>query len=184
MSPASFFPGDVTIAPPRLVLSFVTTPNDMERPMTKPINPFARMDLIQPFIDYSYAMADVGLEPALVHLVKIRASQINGCARCLVMHTQEARRDGDTEMRLHLVAAWREAPQFSARERAALAWTEALTTLDHDAAEAAYELVAVAFNDAEQIGLMLLIGNINTWNRFNVGFRVAPPRSAEIAVAA
>lgn len=152
--------------------------------MTKPINPFVRMDLIQPLIDYSHAMPDVGLERTLLHLVKIRASQINGCAPCLAMHTQEARQDGDTEMRLHLVAAWREAPHFTARERAALAWTEALTKLDLEASEAAYELVAAEFNQAEQVGLMLAIGNINTWNRFNVGFRVAPPRSAEIKVAA
>jgi AhpD family alkylhydroperoxidase len=152
--------------------------------MTKPINPFVRMDLIQPFIDFSHALPDVGLEPTLLHLVKIRASQLNGCAVCLMLHTQEARRDGETEMRIHLLGGWREAPHFNARERAALAWTEALTKLDHAATGTAYELVAAEFNEAEQVGLTIAIGNINTWNRINVGFRVSPPRSADIRVAA
>jgi AhpD family alkylhydroperoxidase len=151
--------------------------------MTKRINPYARMDLIQPLIDYSQAVPDVGLEPTLAHLVKIRASQINGCAVCLVMHSQEARQDGETEMRIYLLDAWREALHFTPRERAALAWTEALTRLDHTA-DAAYELVAAEFSEAEQVVLTLLIGNINTWNRINAGFRVNPPRSAIIKVAA
>jgi AhpD family alkylhydroperoxidase len=152
--------------------------------MTKRINPYARMDLIKPLIDYSNAVPDVGLEPILVHLVKIRASQINGCAVCLVMHTQEAHRDGETEMRIYLLSAWREALQFTPRERAALAWTEALTTLDHAAMNAAYELVAAEFSEAEQVVLTLLIGNINTWNRINAGFQVNPPRSATVKAAA
>ena len=152
--------------------------------MTKRINPYARMDLIQPLIDYSNAVPAVGLESSLVHLVKIRASQINGCAVCLVMHTQEAHRDGETEMRIYLLDAWREAPHFTPRERAALAWTEALTKLDHATSDAAYELVAAEFSEAEQVVLTLLIGNINTWNRINAGFQVSPPRSAAIKVAA
>ena len=151
--------------------------------MTKRINPYARMDLIQPLIDYSHGVPDVGLEPALAHLVKIRASQINGCAVCLVMHSQEARQDGETEMRIHLLNAWREALNFTPRERAALAWTEALTRLDHTA-DAAYDLLAAEFSEAEQVVLTLLIGNINTWNRVNAGFQVNPPRSAVIKVAA
>ena len=152
--------------------------------MTKRINPYARMDLIQPLIDYSYGVPDVGLEPALAHLVKIRASQINGCAVCLVMHSQEARQDGETEMRIYLLDAWREAPHFTPRERAALAWTEALTRLDHATSDAAYELLAAQFSEAEQVVLTLLIGNINTWNRINAGFQVNPTRSAVIKVAA
>jgi AhpD family alkylhydroperoxidase len=151
--------------------------------MTKRINPYARMDLIQPLIDYSHGVPDVGLEPALAHLVKIRASQINGCAVCLVMHSQEARQDGETEMRIVLLDAWREAPHFTPRERAALAWTEALTRLDHTS-EAAYELLAAEFSEAEQVVLTLLIGNINTWNRINAGFQVNPPRSSAIKAAA
>lgn len=152
--------------------------------MSKRMNPFVRMDLIQPFIDYSNAGEDVGLEPTLKELVKIRASQINGCAVCLMLHTTEARRIGETEMRLHLLAGWREAPHFTQRERAAIAWTEALTRLDRASTDEAYALIETEFNEAERVALTLLIGNINTWNRINVGFEVKPPRSAEIAVAA
>lgn len=151
--------------------------------MTNRTNPFTRMDLVQPFIDYSNSVPDVGLEPTIKELVKIRASQINGCARCLVMHTEEARQLGETEMRIYLLDAWREAPHFTARERAAIAWTEALTRLSHDT-DAAYALIEAEFTEAERIALTLLIGNINTWNRINVGFQVKPPRSSAIAVAA
>ena len=151
--------------------------------MTNRTNPFTRMDLIQPFIDYSNSVPDVGLEPSLKELVKIRASQINGCARCLVMHTEEARQRGETEMRIYLLDAWREAPHFTPRERAAIAWTEALTRLGHDT-DAAYALIEAEFTEAERVALPLLIGNINTWNRINVGFQVRPPRSSAIAVAA
>ena len=151
--------------------------------MTNRTNPFTRMDLIQPFIDYSSSVPDVGLEPSLKELVKIRASQINGCARCLVMHTEEARQQGETEMRIYLLDAWREAPHFTPRERAAIAWTEALTRLGHDT-DAAYALIEAEFTEAERVALTLLIGNINTWNRINVGFQVRPPRSSAIAVAA
>ena len=151
--------------------------------MTNRTNPFTRMDLVQPFIDYSNSVPDVGLEPTIKELVKIRASQINGCARCLVMHTEEARQLGETEMRIYLLDAWREAPHFTARERAAIAWTEALTKLSHDT-DAAYALIEAEFTEAERIALTLLIGNINTWNRINVGFQVKPPRSSAIAVAA
>ena len=152
--------------------------------MTKPINLFAQMPLVQPFIDYSHSVEGLGLEPSLMELVKIRASQINGCAQCLMLHTQEARRLGEDEMRLHLLAGWREAPHFTSREKAALAWTEALTILDHDKSGEAYELVAAEFSEPERVALSLLVGVINTWNRLNVGFRVSPPRSAQIAVAA
>lgn len=151
--------------------------------MTKRTNPYARMDLIQPLIDYSHGVPDVGVEPTIAHLVKIRASQINGCAVCLVMHSQEARQDGETEMRIYLLDAWREAPHFTRRERAALAWTEALTRLDHTS-DAAYELLAAEFSEAEQVVLTLMIGNINTWNRINAGFQVSPPRSSAVRVAA
>lgn len=151
--------------------------------MTNRTNPFTRMDLVQPFIDYSNSVPDVGLEPTIKELVKIRASQINGCARCLVMHTEEARQLGETEMRIYLLDAWREAPHFTPRERAAIAWTEALTKLSHDT-DAAYALIEAEFTEAERIALTLLIGNINTWNRINVGFQVKPPRSSAIAVAA
>jgi len=152
--------------------------------MPKLANLYAQMPLVQPFIDYSHGVEALGLEPGLQELVKIRASQINGCAQCLVLHTQEARRQGETEMRLYLLNGWREAPHFTGRERAALAWTEALTILDHHMSGEAYEQLAAEFTEPEQVALTLLIGVINTWNRINVGFRVSPPRSAQIAVAA
>lgn len=112
------------------------------------------------------------LEPALRELVKLRASQINGCGYCIDMHTKDARAMGEDEQRLHLVSVWREAPSFSSRERAALAWTEALTLLaDTGAPDDAYEAMAAEFDPAEQVALTLAIVAINGWNRLAVGFR-------------
>lgn len=112
------------------------------------------------------------LEPKLRELVKLRASQINGCAYCVDMHTKDARAIGEEEQRLHLVAVWREAPGFSPRERAALAWTEALTLLAQTGApDDAYEEIAREFDPPEQVALTLLIVAINGWNRLSVGFR-------------
>ena len=112
------------------------------------------------------------LEPELRELVKLRASQINGCAYCVDMHTKDARAMGEDEQRLHLVAVWREAPSFTSRERAALAWTEALTLLsDTGAPDETYEAMAREFDPAEQVALTLAIVAINGWNRLAVGFR-------------
>jgi AhpD family alkylhydroperoxidase len=112
------------------------------------------------------------LEPLLLELVKQRASQINGCAYCLDMHTKDARAIGEDEQRLHLVAAWREAPFFTPRERAALAWTEALTMLPETGApDDVYEAMANEFDPTEQVALALAIVAINGWNRLAVGFR-------------
>lgn len=112
------------------------------------------------------------LEPRLLELVKIRASQINGCAYCLDMHTKDARAIGEDEQRLQLVVAWREAPGFSPRERAALAWCEALTLLPETGApDEAYEEVNRHFTPEEQVVLMLAVVAINGWNRLAVGFR-------------
>jgi AhpD family alkylhydroperoxidase len=117
-----------------------------------------------------------GLEHSLVELVRMRASQINGCAFCLHMHATDARKAGETEMRLYLLNAWRESPLYTPRERAALAWTEALTRLaDTGAPDNDYELVRAQFSEAEQVQLTLLIGAINVWNRIAVGFRAAHP---------
>jgi AhpD family alkylhydroperoxidase len=111
------------------------------------------------------------LEPSLVGLVKIRASQINGCANCINMHAQEARAKGETEQRIYLLSAWREAPCYSARERAALAWTEALTRLSEGHThEAAYAELEARFSEEEQVKLTLVINVINGWNRLSVGF--------------
>jgi AhpD family alkylhydroperoxidase len=112
------------------------------------------------------------LEPRLVELVKIRASQLNGCAYCLDMHTKDARAIGEDEERLHLVAAWREAPCFSERERAALAWTESLTLLPETGApDEVYERARARFTDEELVGLTFEIVAINGWNRLAVGMR-------------
>ncbi|MDC0721218.1 carboxymuconolactone decarboxylase family protein [Nannocystis bainbridge] len=124
-----------------------------------------------------------GLEHSLMELVRMRASQINGCAYCIHLHATDARKSGETEMRLYMLNAWRESSLYTPRERAALAWTEALTRVaDTGAPDSDYELVKAQFNEAEQVHLTLLIGSINTWNRLQVGFRAAHP--AEPASAA
>jgi AhpD family alkylhydroperoxidase len=112
------------------------------------------------------------LEPKLRELVKLRASQINGCAFCVDMHTKDAIAIGEDAQRLNMVAVWREAPGFTSRERAALAWTEALTLLSQTGAPAEdYEWVASQFDAEEQVALTLAVIAINGWNRFSVGFR-------------
>jgi AhpD family alkylhydroperoxidase len=121
-------------------------------------------------------LARCGLEASLKELVKVRASQINGCAFCLDMHTTDARKHGESERRLHMLPAWREVSWFNARERAALAWTEALTLLPQSQApDADYNAVREVFSDKEIADLTLLIATINAWNRFGVGFRLQPP---------
>jgi len=112
------------------------------------------------------------IEPALLELVKMRASQLNGCGYCLDMHSKDARALGESEQRLHVLAAWREAPFYSERERAALGWCEALTLLPQTGApDDAYAAVRGAFDDEEIVALTLAIVAINGWNRFAVGFR-------------
>ncbi|PND34187.1 alkylhydroperoxidase [Achromobacter pulmonis] len=118
-----------------------------------------------------------GLEHSLLELVKMRASQINGCAYCLHMHASDARRQGETEMRLYLLDAWRESSLYSERERAALAWTEALTRLSEThAPDADYEAMARHFSAEEQVNLTVAINMINSWNRIAVGFRSQHPK--------
>ena len=115
-----------------------------------------------------------GLEHSLLELVKLRASQINGCAYCIDMHTKDARAAGETEQRLYLLNAWREAAHlYSERERAALALTEAVTRLtDGQVPDAAYDAARAQFKDAELVKLVIAITAINTWNRINCTFRV------------
>jgi AhpD family alkylhydroperoxidase len=118
-----------------------------------------------------------GLEYSLIELVKTRASQINGCAFCVHMHTRDARKAGETEERLYLLSAWRESPLYTERERAALEWTEALTLLaDTHAPDAAYTAIESQFDPKQRVQLTLLISTINAWNRFAVGFRSIHPR--------
>ena len=112
------------------------------------------------------------LESRLQHLVKTRASQINGCAFCLDMHTKDARADGESEQRLYALDAWRETPFFDERERAALAWTEAVTRVaDTHVPDEVYELVKQHFTEQELADLTLAVCNINAFNRLNIAFR-------------
>ena len=130
-------------------------------------------------------LAKSGLEQSLYHLVKTRASQINGCAFCIHMHTRDARAHGETEERLYLLDAWRESPLYSDRERAALAWTEALTHISEThAPDDVYEEVRRHFSEVETVNLTMLIGMINLWNRIAIGFRSIHPGKAPAASAA
>ena len=114
-----------------------------------------------------------GLEPRLVELVKTRASQLNGCAYCIDMHTKDARAHGESEQRLYALPAWRETPFFSARERAALAWTEAVTLVaDGHVPDEAYDEVSNHFTEDELVSLTLAIVAVNSWNRLNIAFRM------------
>ena len=142
--------------------------------MTQRLNAFAAApEGFKAMMDLSAYVAGSSIEHSLQELVKIRASQINGCANCLHMHTADARKAGESEERIYLLNAWRESLLYTPRERAALAWTEALTLVhETHAPDADYEAVAAQFSPREQADLTLLIGVINTWNRIAVGFRV------------
>lgn len=120
------------------------------------------------------------IDPDLLELVKLRASQINGCAYCIYMHTTDLRKRGVDEMKLYLLNAWRDSCLYSDRERAALGWTEALTRVaDGGAGDEAYAALAAQFHEEERVQLTFAIGAINVWNRLQVGFQVAhPPRGA------
>ena len=123
--------------------------------------------------------AAAGIDKQLLELIKLRASQINGCAFCVQYHILQGESLGIPADKLNLVVVWREAPQFSARERAALAWTEALTLLVQTGApDADYALLKTQFSEAEQVNLTMLIGSINLWNRLQVGFRADHPVDA------
>lgn len=117
-------------------------------------------------------LRNCGLEHALLALVKLRASQINGCAYCLDMHSRDARRSGETEQRLYLLNAWRESPVYSERERAALAWTECLTRVaSQGAPDADYDALRRQFSPVEIVNLSTAIGMINLWNRLMIAAR-------------
>ncbi|WP_207478408.1 carboxymuconolactone decarboxylase family protein [Arenibaculum pallidiluteum] len=130
------------------------------------------------------SLAASGLEHTLLELVKLRASQINGCAFCIHMHATDLRKRGETEMRLYMLNAWRESPLYTPRERAALAWTEALTLVaETGAPDADYALLREAFSETEQVHLTLAIGAINLWNRLQIGFRAVHPVEGAHAAA-
>ena len=123
-----------------------------------------------------------GLEQSLIELVKTRASQINGCAFCINMHTQDARKHGETEQRLYLLNAWRESPVYTDRERAALAWTEAVTLVSQThVPDDVYEEVRKQFSEEETVNLTMLVATINAWNRIAISFRSIPPVPAKAA---
>lgn len=120
-------------------------------------------------------VAKCGLDHSLLEIVKLRASQINGCAWCMDMHTKELRADGESEQRLYLLSAWRECLFYSPRERAALAWTEALTRLDHgEVPDAIYDEARKHFSEEELVNLTIAVVAINGANRINIAFRTIP----------
>ncbi len=136
----------------------------------------AAPDTYQAMLNLSRAVSESGLEPSLIELIKIRVSQINGCAYCIHMHVTDARKAGENEMRLHLLGAWRESSAFTARERAALGWADSLTRVEQtQAPDADYLPLKAVFTEKEQVDLTLAIGMINSWNRLAVGFRLAHP---------
>jgi len=131
--------------------------------------------LFRKFVEFSLALKQSPIEPTIRDLVDVRASQINGCAFCLDMHVKEATIHGERPLRLHHVAAWRESTLFSPRERAALAWTEALTRLpDHGVPDNIYQGVRAHLSEKELSDLSFLVMAINGWNRINVAFQVIP----------
>src|SRR5665213_1326069 len=121
------------------------------------------------------AAAKAGIDRQLLELIKLRASQINGCAFCVQFHILQAERLGIAADKLNLVVVWREAPLFSARERAALAWTEALTLVTHGVSDEVYAQASAAFSERELAWLSSAIASINVWNRLGVGYRWTPP---------
>ncbi len=138
-----------------------------------------RIDYAQAFPEAIRAMAQMestlrhsGLERSLLELVKLRASQLNGCAYCIDMHTKDARAGGETEQRLYGLTAWRESPFFTPKERAALAWTEAITNIQEGhATQTAYDEARKEFEEGELVKLTFAITTINTWNRIAIAFR-------------
>lgn len=121
------------------------------------------------------AVNESGLEPALLEIVKLRSSQINGCAYCIDMHFKDARAAGETDQRLYLLDAWREAPCYSDRERAALAWTEAVTLIHGNGVDDdVYEETRVHFSEQELARLTLAVITINGWNRLSIACRMPP----------
>jgi AhpD family alkylhydroperoxidase len=141
--------------------------------MSKRLNAAAAApEALQALLGVEAYIRGCGLEHGLIALVKMRASQINGCAYCLDMHSREARKRGETEQRLYLLDAWREASVYSPRERAALAWTEALTRIaETHAPDDVYAELCRHFSDKEVADLTAAIGMINLWNRVSIAFR-------------
>ena len=135
----------------------------------------AKPSAIKALVAVEEYIAKSSLEKSLAELVRLRASQVNGCAFCVDMHTTDARKGGETDRRLAAVVVWRETPFFTDRERAALEWTEALTLVSHDhVPDAVWEAVHPHFTQEEIVDLTLLVSSINSWNRFAIAFRKMP----------
>lgn len=131
-----------------------------------------------------YLRTATTIEPTVLHLVFLRASQMNGCAFCIAMHWREAKEDGIEDDRLHGLSAWREAPWYSDRERAALAWTEAVTDVMHShIPDDVYVQARTAFSERELVDLTLAVNTINGWNRFAIAFRTPPELAAGVVEA-
>ena len=139
----------------------------------------AAPEIMKSVLALNKAVDECGLEESLLHRIKLRASQINGCSYCVEMHSREARRDGETEQRLYLVAAWKESPLFSERERAAFAWTEAVTRISEGGvSDELYARTLEHFSAEELVKLSVALGMINTWNRLCVPFQAIHPMPA------
>jgi AhpD family alkylhydroperoxidase len=152
--------------------------------MTQRMNPYAvAPGGLAALVGVEKYLEKSGLDHRLILLVKIRASQINGCAYCLHMHTEDARKLGESEARIYLLDAWRESKLYSARERAALSWTEALTNIrDTHAPDEVFEEAQRHFSEKELADLSIAIAMINAWNRLSIGSRAAHP--SDVAKAA
>ena len=151
--------------------------------MTARLNPLAAAPkAMEAMMGVETYLKDCGLEHSLMHLVKTRASQINGCAYCLHMHTSDALRDGERPERLFLLDAWRESRMYTPKERAALAWTEAVTRIaETGAPDADYDGLKDHFSPEEIVELTLLIATINAWNRLAISFRAHHPHDKPAA---
>jgi len=144
------------------------------------LNPYKAVpEAIQAMMALENFVEKSGLEHSLIDLVKTRASQINGCAYCVHMHTREARARGESEERLYLLSAWRESPLYTERERAALEWTEAVTLVSEThIPDTVYDLARRQFSEEEIVKLTLALVAINGWNRIAIGFRAVHPTGA------
>ena len=144
--------------------------------MSQHLNAFALSpELFKKFVEFGMLLKSGTIEQSILDLIEIRASQINGCGFCLDMHVKQAKIHGERELRLHHVAIWRESTEFSPRERACLAWTEALTTLGAQGVpDDIYERVRTQLSEKEISDLSFAVMAINGWNRLNVGFRTVP----------
>jgi AhpD family alkylhydroperoxidase len=153
--------------------------------MTPRLNPYqAAPDAMKALMELEGYVRRSGIESSLIELVKTRASQINGCAYCIFTHTRDAGAHGETEERLYLLDAWHESPLYTERERAALAWTEAVTLVSQThVPDAAYDEVRQHLSEEELVKLTLLVATINAWNRMAISFRYVHPGKPPQATA-